>query len=173
MKKIILVSILALVLSLAFVPVSNAQIAKEGTALCTVIQSWTMLGSPIDLDGPDSEERDAAILEILGVVLSDTGKGLFHNLSFRNIGVFYFNKGETEKTLVYGVWTDLDGDMVFYDITMSLKGKVIGKLLGGTGKFAGIEGTTELVESTETVLRPSKDGTTSMTTQIKIHYKLP
>ena len=173
MKRMILVSVLVLVLSVAFVPVSNAQMAKEGTVLCTVTWTVTLPEPAIDLDGPEKQERYASMWDLLGVILSDNGEGPFHNMSMRYIGLSSNHKGENEKVLAYGVWTDLDGDTVFAELKMEQKGKSNHILLGGTGKFAGIKGSTETVESTDVGLMPSKEGTISSTSRQKLQYKLP
>ena len=171
MKRIILVSILSLVLSVAFVPFSNAQIAKEGTVLCTVTYSGITHQPPVDLDGPDKAERYAVLWELLGIIQSDTGEGPFNNMTMRCIGVSYSDKGE-EFVVGYAVWTDLDGDNVFQEYVFK-KQEVHSKLLGGTGKFAGIEGTVEQTESPEIDLRPSMENSFSAIGPFKINYKLP
>ena len=85
--------------------------------------------------------------------------------------VSYSDKGE-EKVVCYAVWTDLDGDNVFQEY-MFKDQKVHSKLLGGTGRFAGIEGTVEQTESPEIDLRPSMGGSFSAIGPFKINYKLP
>jgi len=169
MKKIILASILALVLSVVFIPLSNAQIAKEGTATVTVTFTATSSVVPLDLDGPDKDERFSVTGEVLGVILSDTGKGPFHNMSLRGIFIYYYDKG-VAKMLGYGIWTDPDGDKVFEQRTGEPP-KTTGRFLDGTGKFAGIEGGTEVLESIE--LKPSKEGAFPTVGLFKIHWKLP
>jgi len=171
MKRIILVSTLALVLSVTFVPVSSAQMAKEGTVLCTVTYSGITHQPSVDLDGPDKEERYAVLWDLLGIIQSDTGEGPFNNMSMRCIGVSYSDKGE-EKVVGYAVWIDLDGDNVFQEYIFKDQ-KVVSKLLGGTGKFSGIEGIVEQTESPEIDLIPSMENSFSAIGPFKINYKLP
>jgi hypothetical protein len=166
MKRMILVPTVALVFSLAFTPISNAQMAKEGTVTVTHCYTYSLLGPSLNLGSPDKE---AVLGELLAVVLSDTGKGPFHNMSSRAIFVLHYDKGE-RTGLGYGVWTDPDGDKVFDEITLKPQ-KTTGRFIGGTGKFAGIEGTVEVIE--EIVLKPSKEGTTPTVNHMKIHWKLP
>jgi hypothetical protein len=169
MKRIILASILTVAVLVAIVPISNAEMAREGTSAGTYIYTATSTVAPLD------KERYALIYETLGVNISDTGKGPFHNMSGQNIGVIYFDKG-VGKVLAYMIFTAPDGDKVLVDMKEDKAlpapniNKGTGKFLGGTGKFAGIEGT---VEYTRYYVKPVKKGTVQAVAHIKFHWKLP
>jgi hypothetical protein len=113
--------------------------------------------------------------ELLGVYLSDAGKGLFHNMSSQTIGVICFDKG-VGKLLAYMVMTAPDGDKVFVEMKEDKTlpppnpNKGTGKYLGGTGKFAGIEGT---LEYSRYYTRPSKEGVGQAVGHSKTTWKIP
>jgi len=169
MKKTILPLLLSFVLLVAFGPVAGAEMAKEGTGSGTNIYSGTITMVPFD------KAHSALIYESLGVFISDTGKGPFHNMSTRNIGVIYFAKGEG-KLLGYVIMTAPDGDKVLCEIKEDKTlpppnpNKGTGKFLWGTGKFAGITGT---LEYTRYNTRPAKKGTAQGVSRSKSHWKLP
>ncbi len=169
MKRVIVASILALFFLVAFVPISNAEMAKEGTDSGTNV--YTATSTMVSLD----KDRSAIAFELLGVYLSDTGGGPFHNMSTHSVGVIYFDKGVGE-TLGYMVMTAPDGDKVLLDLKEDKTlpppnpNKGTGKYLGGTGKFAGIEGT---LEYSRYYTRPSKKGVGQAVSRVKSHWKIP
>ena len=169
MKKIIVASIVALVFTLVFVQISNAEMAKEGTGSSTNIYITTITVAPLD------KERYAVTYEGLGVNISDTGEGPFHNMSTHNVGVIYFDKGGG-KLLGYMTMTAPDGDKVLMELKEDKTlpppnlNKGIGKFIGGTGKFAGIEGT---VEYKRYYTRPSKEGVAHGVSHSKATWKIP
>jgi hypothetical protein len=169
MKKIIVVSIVALMFTIVFVPICNAQMAKEGTDSGINIWSATTTVAPLD------KEQYALTYECLGAYLSDTGKGPFHNMSTHNIGVIYHAKGGG-KVLGYMIMTAPDGDKVFAELNEDKTpsppnpSKGTGKYIGGTGKFAGIEGT---IEYSRYYVRPAKEGTVQEVAHVKSQWKLP
>jgi hypothetical protein len=169
MKKIVVTSILALVFTIVFVPISNAEMASEGTD--SGINIYTATSTMASLD----KEQYALTYECLGVYLSDTGKGPLNNMSTHNIGVIYHDKG-VGKVIGYMVMTAPDGDKVFAELkeddtpSPPKPSKGSGKYIGGTGKFAGIEGT---FEYSRYYVRPAKDGTVQEVAHVKSHWKLP
>ena len=169
MKRVIVASILSFVLLFAFGLVAYGEMAKEGTDSGTNIYTATPTMASLDKD------RYAIAFELLGVYLSDTGGGPFHNMSTHSVGVIYFDKGVGE-TLVYMVMTAPDGDKVLLDLKEDKTlpppnpNKGTGKYLGGTGKFAGIEGT---LEYSRYYTRPSKKGVGQAVSRVKSHWKIP
>jgi hypothetical protein len=123
--------------------------------------------------GPD---RGYMSWESFGVVVSDTGEGLFHNATIRCIGTNFAEKGSWEGE-GYCTYTLKDGEKVF--LSFKFGGKMgmplppaqgAGKMIGGTGKYSGIQGRTEY---TSYFLRPPAEGITQNYNKIKIIYKLP
>jgi hypothetical protein len=123
--------------------------------------------------GPD---RGYATWESFGVVVSDTGEGLFHNVTIRCIGANMTDKESTENE-GYCAYTLKDGEKVFLSIKFG--GKMgtprppaygTAKMIGGTGKYSGIQGRTEY---TSYQLRPSAEGIMQSYNKAKIIYKLP
>ena len=170
MRKTLLVSMLLVLFAfVAFVPVSTAEMVKEGTGSGTTIYSTTMTVVPLDKD------RQAMIYEAIGANISDTGEGPFHNMSTRNIGVICYDKG-VGKLRGYMVMTAPDGDKVLCELN---EDKTLpppnpntgtGKFIGGTGKYTGIEGT---VEYTRYYARPAKEGTSQGISHSKATWKIP
>jgi hypothetical protein len=170
MRKIIVASLLALVLSVAFGAVANAEMAKEGTGSGTCMNSGTFEMIPLD------KEHVVVTYESKGVCVSDTGKGPFHNMSLYNVGTMYFEKG-VGRLLGYMTLTDPDGDKVLVefkeDNTKPEPAAVnsgTGKYLCGTGKFAGIEGTTEYKRW---FVRPATKDTFQGISKSKSSWKIP
>jgi hypothetical protein len=168
MKRIILTSILVLAVTVAFVPFSGAEMAKEGTGSTTNAYSATFKVVPLEKD------RLVMTYEALGVLTSDTGKGPFHNMSTHNVGIIYFEKG-VGKLLGFVTCTDRDGDKVFIEISEDATKPAptpnsgSGKYIGGTGKFAGIEGT---MEYTRWYMRPAVKGTAQAIAKSKSSWKI-
>ena len=114
--------------------------------------------------------------ESFGVVVSDTGEGLFHNATIRSIGANFAEKGSWEGE-GYSTYTLKDGEKVFVSYKMGGKtgtpmppNQGTAKMIGGTGKYSGIEGRTEY---TSYYLRPSAEGISQSYNKVKIIYKLP
>jgi hypothetical protein len=123
--------------------------------------------------GPD---RGYMIFEAFGVLVSDTGEGLFHNATIRCIGASFAEKGSWEGEN-YCTYTLKDGEKVFIIAKQGGKtgtpmppGQGTAKMIGGTGKYSGIQGRTEF---TTYFLRPSAEGISQMYNKAKIIYKLP
>jgi len=125
---------------------------------------------------PLGPERGYNTSESFGVVLSDTGEGLFHNVTIHCISANFGEKGSWEGE-GYCAYTLKDGEKVFLSIKLGGKygtpmppAKGTAKMIGGTGKYSGIEGRTEY---TQYFLRPSAEGIVQVYNKAKIIYKLP
>ncbi len=155
MRRKVMVSILALLILVAFVPFSTAEVAKEGTGSSTTMYSGTMTMVPLD------ENHFVITYQNMGAMLSDTGEGPFNNMSIHNVGTLYFENG-VGKLLGYVTCTDPEGDKILVEIRENnaklapAMNSGTGKYLYGTGKFTGIEGT---MEYKRWYVRPAKKDT--------------
>jgi hypothetical protein len=167
MKTISLVSIVILVLFIAFVAAAEAQIPKEGAISFTAIYSGTFKALAL------GEERAQITYEHMGVTLSDTGEGIFHNATVHCIGSSYRVKGSNDDDSGSCVIIRPDGDKAFltYRGTHSATGgKATNTLIGGTGKLTGLQGS---LEATRIPLRAASPGTYQGMSKLKGQYKLP
>jgi hypothetical protein len=155
MRRMLLVSILALAVLFAFVPISNAEMPKEGSLAGTVTYAGTHKIIPLD------KEHFVLTYENFWVRLSDSGDGPFHGMSTHNVGVIYFENGIGRlKGYIFNI--DKDGDNVIMELTEEASqlgakptsGKA--KIIGGTGKFIGIQGEMGYTRKT---MRPAAEGT--------------
>ena len=98
---------------------------------------------------PLEEGRMALTYEAFGVMISDTGEGLFHNATVRNLGGMTIEKGVYNDERGWGVFNLQTGDKMFFTYTMTGEVKPGGlgtangrlTLTGGTGKLSNIQGT--------------------------------
>jgi hypothetical protein len=170
MKKCLFILVLSLILSITLGWNAIAQIPKEGKLDLTNTYAGTQKFFPID------KEHFVIYFENSGVVVSDSGGGPFHKAASHNVGVMYFEKGIIRLTSYFSI-TDKDGDKVLWEFT-EIEGKPsppyptngAGKILWGTGKFAGIQGS---MEYTRQNLRPAADGTHQAIATAKGSWKLP
>jgi len=147
----------------------QSSLPKEGSGSMTiyVTSTWKTLAL-----GP-GQERTQGTYEAPGVVTNDAGQGFLHNVAMRCLGSWYAEKGQFEE---HGscLYVDREGDQVFtrYRVEggpgVPTRGKA--NYVGGTGKYAGIQGTTE---STRTPLRATMDGTGASISKLTYSYKLP
>ena len=98
--------------------------------------------------------------ENTGVQVEDSGQGPLHGMSTHNTGLIYFQKG-VGKTRAYMTWLDKDVDKILWELTEDASQLVgqstgTGNLIGGTGKFMGMQGS---MEYTRRSMRPVADGT--------------
>jgi hypothetical protein len=155
MKKRILTLALSIIFFIGLGLDAIAQMPKEGTFSGTVTYAGTYRVIPID------KERYILTYENTGVRVEDSGTGPFHQVATHNIGVMYYEKG-VGVLRGYITWVDKDGDKVTWELTetesklASDPSKGTGKLIAGTGKFTGIQGT---MEYTRRNLRPVADMT--------------
>ena len=168
MKKNITKLAVFVIILVAFGIEANAQVPKEGAISETCAYSGTAKVLPM------GQERIQIIWESMGVSLSDTGKGLLHNASFRCLGAFNAVRGEYNDGSASCVMIRLDGDQIF--LTMKSTGKLGGgskgtlTIVGGTGKLIGIQGSAEF---TTVDVQPAAEGTFQGYNRWKGQYKLP
>ena len=140
MKKclLILVLVLSLVLSITWGGEGFAQTKKEMTFSGTHYWSSTPKAFQVDPD------RSIMQLELLGVRVNDSADGPFHGASVHIATVSYRSKGYNGFR-GYETWTDKDGDKVIWELldTPSGASSSPGRLIEGTGKYAGWQGTME------------------------------
>ena len=116
--------------------------------------------------------------EAIGVNMSDTGGGLFHNATIRSLGAMKIDKGIYKDERGWNVWNLQNGDKVFitYTVAGEVKpggvgfGKGTGGITGGTGKAAGIQGS---IEFTRTMVRSALEGVGQSYIKGTIKYTLP
>jgi hypothetical protein len=127
---------------------------------------------------PLEEGRMALTYEAIGIMISDTGEGLFHNATARNLGGMTIEKGAYNDERGWGVYNLQTGDKVFFTYTITGVAKPGGigtgkgtvTLTGGTGKLTNIQGNFEV---TRTMVRSAVEGIGQSYTKAKIQYKLP
>jgi hypothetical protein len=132
-----LVSVLGLVLALGLGGQAFAQI--QMTVNVTNYSYDAYKAMPID--------KDHVMLsaEQFGITLAESGKGPFNNLSYHSTLIIYVDKGERHFH-GYVTEVDKDGDTIvaeIWDFPSGIPNRGSGKIIGSTGKFAGMEGTVE------------------------------
>ena len=168
MKKAFMILILTLFLLVTAGNVFCEEMAKEGTLSGTVTYAGPYKIIPLD------KENFVITYENFGVRVSDSKKGPFHGMSTHNIGVMYFENG-VGRTRGYIFNIDKDGDKVIIELTEEgvplgpnpVSGK--GKIVGGTGKFKGIQGS---IEYTRRSMRPAAQGTPQATRRATGTWKI-
>ena len=160
-----LLSILVVLGSLGF---AQAQIPKEGASSYIIGYSGTYKAVAM------GQERIQMTYEVLGVIVSDSSECILQNASLRCVGSFHATKGAYEDDRGFCVCTRPDGDQLFTSYEASGRLGAVGKgtvtYVGGTGKFAGIQGSGEF---TRINVRPAAEGTLQGYNRVKEHYKLP
>jgi hypothetical protein len=121
------------------------------------------------------EDSNFSTFEAFGVLMSDEGKGLFHEATYYAAGSVLIEKGIAKNYVVYASYFLKNGDKVFVKQTRdeaktggSIKGK--STIIGGTGKYAGIQGGWEW---TGVFLRPAAQGITQGYFKQLIKYTIP
>ena len=104
---------------------------------------WTAVGTAqtLVLDG----SRSATILRLQGTIATQSSARLTSDLQTDCVGLNL--KQEHSTGAGRCVWIDTDGDRMISEISGVLSGtvsKVHGRFIGGTGKYAGLEGGYEL-----------------------------
>jgi hypothetical protein len=89
-------------------------------------------------------DRSIMQLELFGVRVNDSGDGPFHGASVHIVTVAYSSKGYNGFR-AYVTWTDKDGDKVIWELMDTPPGSSSspGRLIEGTGKYTGWQGTIE------------------------------
>ena len=115
-----------------------AQPKKEMTFSGTHYWSSTPKAFQVDSD------RSIRQLELFGVRVNDSGDGPFHGASVHIVGITYSSKGYNGFR-AYETWTDKDGDKVIWELLDTPPGASSspGRLIEGTGKYSGWQGTME------------------------------
>jgi len=151
MKKCLLIPVIIFTLCITWGGESSAQTKKEMTFSGTHYYSSTPKVFQLE------PGRIIMQLEMLGVRVNDSGDGPFHGASVHIVMVSYRSK-EYNGTRGYETWTDKDGDKVIWELLDTPAGasKSPARLLGGTGKYIGWQGT---VEYTLTLPKPFPEGT--------------
>ncbi len=151
MKKVALISVMSLALAIIWQGESFAQAKKEMTFSGTHYFSNT---PKIFRLGPDQLIMQ---VENFGVRVNDSGDGPFHGASVHIVLVSYRSK-EYSGSRGYFTWTDKDGDKMIGELLDTPPGASSspGRLIGGTGKYMGWQGT---IEYTMQFPRPFPEGT--------------
>ncbi len=167
MRKTIMALMLTTVLLVCAVSVA-AEMAKEGTSSGKGFYSGALQMLPM------GKERVQINYEVYGILVDDSGKGLFHNASQHVLGAMHVVKGAIEDS-GFIVSTLPSGDKVF--MTYRCSGKM-GKpttvkgtftYVGGTGKVSGIQGGGEF---TRYSLQPPAKGRSASISVSKSHWKI-
>lgn len=169
MKKAFIILILTLFLLVTAGNVFCEEMAKEGSESGNGFASGTWKAVALE------EGTYFVTWEQNGVGLSDSGEGPFHNMSSNCAGINLWEKG-VGSVMGYCIAIAPNGDKILYQVTQEnrkpgpglQKGKY--KYIGGTGKFAGIEGGGEY---TNYSVQPAAEGTYQSVEKYKGSYKLP
>jgi hypothetical protein len=123
---------------------------------------------------PLGEDRDFITFEQFGGLVSEDGTGLFHGATARGLGSYLMEKGVSKSLGGYHCFFLKNGDKVFTTYTGEIKTGVPTKgkmrILGGTGRCAGIQGGWEF---TCYPLRPAAEGIGQSYCKFTIKYQLP
>jgi hypothetical protein len=171
MKKSILILVLSLVLLLTFgisVQAQNKEVSQPFTTTWYSTSKILPLGEGIVF----------LTYEGIGTTVTDTGGGLFHNTTARVLGAMKIEKGIYTDERGWGVWNLQNSDKVFFTYTLAGEAKPGGigfgkgtvTITGGTGKAAGIQGSSEL---TRTMVRSALEGVGQAYSKGTIKYTLP
>ena len=141
MKKITVTLVVGLVLTVMFMPVASAQMAKEGPYSGMVFYSGTFKMIPME------KERVHMNYEVTGISRGQDDKSPFYNATVHCLGSLHAIKGAFENDSGFCAYTRPEGDQIF--MTFECKGKLgvtdgsvsgngTAKIVGGTGKCAGM-----------------------------------
>ncbi len=165
MKKCLLIPILSLVLAIVWGGEGFAQTKKEMTFNSTTYFSGTSKSFQMD---PDRSIRQP---DILGWKFNDNNDGPFHGTQIHVVGVLY-NSKDYRGFRGYGTWVDKDGDKVIWELLDTPPGASSSpaKLIAGTGKYTGWQGT---MEYTLQYLKPYPEGTLRIISRDVIKIVIP
>jgi hypothetical protein len=143
-------------------------IPKEGKTSATQVTSGSFQIVRLGKD------RFRASYDVMGVRISDDKNDILHYVSLRCVGAMNMVNGSFDDESGSCIFTRPDGDQVFGVFTakgqVGADAKGTMTLVGGTGKMAGIEGTSEF---TRHAVRPAADGTAQTISWTTGTYKLP
>lgn len=128
--------------ALAFVCMANAPVAKADQTITNYTTYFTVQSSHFVSLG---EDRQAIISEYTGITRNDEESDVFNDMAVKCLGQFYTD-GLNREGSGYCRETDLEGDEMYTKFTFSTKREPPGGthiILGGTGKYTGIEGTAD------------------------------
>ena len=169
MNRIILSSILALILLVAFVPVANADMAMEGSGQYKGVFSYTFKALPME------KERVHLTVDGVGLVVEAPADSPFYNATFYVIGATHAIKGVMKDYSGFIRYTCPNKDNIFATYIGSgefgVGKKVTYTFVGGTGQYAGIEGGAELTGG-KGFPHPTKTDRIGMSVG-KVHWKIP
>jgi hypothetical protein len=172
MNKITMSFILALAFFVAFVPVSNADMAKEGSGNYKSAMSGTSKFISVE------KERFYMTFDTTGVVAEAPPDSPLFNATFHALGALEAIKG-AYKDSGFAIYYRPNGDKVYMTWqasgTLGVKSadrKLTMTFVGGTGECAGIEGGGELTGVAGLYRRPTKKVAVSMSVG-KFHWKIP
>jgi len=112
MKRILWLATVSFLLLLPFGTDGRAQAqAKEVAEAVTVAGYVTPVVLPLD------QGRYRVNYEAIGLVISDTSSGLFHEATVRVLGQFTIEKNKFNDGQDWGIYTLRNGDKVFFTAT--------------------------------------------------------
>ena len=173
MKKMIIALIVGFVLAIVSGPMANAQMAKEGSLTGMTFYSGTMKVIAME------KERAQVNYEVTGISRGQDEQSPLYNTSIHCLGSLHAIKGPYENDSGFCVFARTDGDQIFMTYEAkgrmgvtdgSVSGKGTWRLVGGTGKCAGIDGSGVFERHG---LRAAAPGTFNSFTTSKGTYKLP
>ena len=169
MKRLIVLFIVSLFLFVSFVPVSNADMAMEGSGNYKGVYSFTFKALPM------GKERLQLTYESVGLVTEAPSDSPFYNATFYVLGSLHTIKGVFKDHAGFIRYKCTNGDNIFATYIGSGKfgesKKVTYTFVGGTGQYAGIEGGAELVGG-KGFPNPNESHRMNISAG-KVHWKIP
>ena len=165
MKKCLWIAILSLALAITWGGDGFSQAKKE--IIFSGTHYWSSTPKVYRID----QDRLIMHSELYGVRVNDSNDGPFHGASVFISGVSYRGKGYFGFR-GYETWTDKDGDMLIWELldTPAGSSNSPARLLGGTGKYVGWEGT---MEYTLQFPKPFPEGTSRGICREHMKLKIP
>ncbi len=168
MKKLFILAIFILVLSIIVGSVYSEELAKEGTGTGTGYYSGSIQMLPME------KERVQINYDVYGIMTSGSKQSIFHNSTQHVLGAMHVFKGAIEDS-GFIASTLTSGDKVF--MTYKASGKMgkppivkgVTTIVGGTGKLKGIQGGGEF---TRYSLQPPAKGAAASFSVSKIHWEI-
>lgn len=168
MKNQRFVSAVPLLLVSLVMPAVGAELSKKGECTYKGVNNAVVKTLPME------KERLEMQFEITGLVVEGTEDSPLHNATMYALGEFHAYKSDYSER-GFARFTRPDGDLVFmtYEAQGKLGGarKLVGRLVGGTGKCAGIQGEMELAGVGG--LKPPKEGTLVSVSIGRYNWTLP
>jgi len=168
MKK----SILVLGFSLALLVFSGSDVLAQASKEISepVTSTWYSTTKVLPL----GEDRNFITTDGFGVLISDEGKGLFHEATAHSVSAYLMERGVSKNLVGYVSYFLKNGDKVFAEIVAEVKTGVPTKgktrIIGGTGKCVNIQGNWEY---TGYRLTPAAEGIVQGYNKLTIKYRLP